>query len=73
MIVKFTVVWPLGTKSDFGTTADGSLLARVTGIPFLPAGLLMVTVPVDVVPPGTEVGFKLIPTKLGGLMVSEAT
>jgi hypothetical protein len=73
LTLKFVDVWPCGTETEVGTFAVGSLLASDTNIPLVPAGLLIVTVPVDVVPPGTVVGSKLIPIRLGGLMVKVAT
>lgn len=58
VIEKVVLVAPLGMVTDEATEAVGSSDARATGRPDFGAGLLMVTVPVDVVPPITEVGFR---------------
>jgi len=52
VIINEAVVAPAGTVTDAGTTADGSLLVRLTSDPLAGAAVLMVTTPVDVNPHG---------------------
>ena len=58
-MVKFTLVAPAGTVTRAGTTAEPLLLERDTTNPLEGAGLVRVTVPVELFPPKTEVGFRL--------------
>jgi hypothetical protein len=56
--VKFAVVAPAKTVTLAGTVAAAvMLLVRLTVIPAAGAAELMVTVPVELVPPVTAVGF----------------
>ncbi len=48
------------------------LLVSATVWPPAPAGPLRFTVPIDVFPPATDVGFRLIETSLAGVIVNEA-
>ncbi len=57
--VKVAVVAPAATVTLAGTVADALLLDKLTTAPPVGAALLSVTVPVEVPPPVTEVGFKL--------------
>jgi len=60
--VKVAVVAPAGTVTDAGTWAVAVLeLVSVTNAPPAGAAAVNVTVPVDEVPPTTEVGFTLTP------------
>ncbi len=70
--IKLAVVCPEGTVTELGTWAAALPLERLTLVPLGAAGLLSVTVPVEDVPPGTDVGFKLTETSTGGLIVSVA-
>jgi len=54
--VNVPVVLPAATVTVAGTAAAALLLERLTTVPPEPAGPARVTVPVDVLPPGTEVG-----------------
>jgi hypothetical protein len=58
--VKVVVVAPAATVTPAGTSATAVLLLdRVTTAPPAGAGLLSVTVPVEEVPPRTEVGLRI--------------
>ena len=57
--VKLTVVDPAGTVTVNGTVAAELLLDRDTTAPPVGAGAASVTVPVDVTPPVTLVGFNV--------------
>ncbi len=57
--VKVAVVAPTATVTLAGTVAAALLLDSVTTAPPVGAALLKVTVPVDEVPPVTEVGFSV--------------
>ena len=57
--VKVAVVAPAATVTLTGTVAAALLLDRVTASPPVGAALPKVTVPVDEVPPVTEVGFSV--------------
>ena len=54
---KLALVWPAGTTTEPGTVAAAALLDRNTPKPPGGAAMLSVTVPVEEVPPVTEVGF----------------
>lgn len=69
---KLTEVAPEGTVTDAGTEAAGELHSSAMGRPPLGAAELIVTVPVDVLPPKTAVGFNATETSEGGLTVSVA-
>ena len=66
------LVAPLGTVTVAGTTALELPEMRFTMIPPLGAGPLRVNVPVDEVPPMTEVGATERPAGTGGVIVSVA-
>ena len=71
--VKLALVDPAGTVTEAGTVAAAvSLLVRLTGIPPAGAGPVSVTVPVELVPPCTDAGLRLIELKAGGVTVSTA-
>lgn len=70
--VKVAVVAPEATVTVEGTVADELLEDRLTAKPLDGAGPLIVTVPVDVPPPVTDVGLRLMPVRAGGVMVSLA-
>lgn len=57
--VNVAVDEPAGTVTEAGTVAAVLLLVRATAVPPVPAGPESVTVPVDVEPPTTVVGFKV--------------
>lgn len=57
--VKFALVDPLGTVTPLGTLALELLLLRFTTVPPEGAAALSVTVPVELLPPVTLLGFKL--------------
>jgi hypothetical protein len=60
--VKVAVVAPAATVTDAGTWAAAVLLeVRLTTAPPVGAALLSVTVPVEEVPPATDVGLTLTP------------
>jgi len=67
-----TDVVPAGTVTELGTVVLGSLEVKETDRP--PAGALplRVTVPVELEPPVTVVGFKVSPVKLGAFTVKVA-
>lgn len=70
VIVKVAEVCPESTVTDAGTVALALFEAKVITQPLGPAGLLMVTVPVEDVPPDTVLGATVKAIKPVGLMVS---
>ena len=76
LTVKVALVWPAATVTLEGTVAtDVLLLVRVTVAPPEGAAALRVTVPVELLPPLTLVGFKVSEESVtleGGVIVSEA-
>ena len=73
LTLKTAVVALAATVTLAGTVAaDALLLLRVTTAPPDGAGALSVTVPVDEVPPCTDVGFRLTLLNPGGVTVSTA-
>jgi len=71
--LKVAEVTPAGTVSVEGTVAtDVLLLARMTTAPPVGAGLFRLTVPVDVVPPTTLIGFSTREETANGTMVKVA-
>ena len=56
VVVKVAVVWPAVTVTLAGTDAAGFVLERVTTAPPAGAAAFNVTVPVEAVPPVTDVG-----------------
>jgi hypothetical protein len=71
--VKVALVLPEGTVTEAGTVAAAVLLlVRPTAIPPVGAGPLKLTVPVELVPPVTDVGFRLTELRAGGRTVSPA-
>jgi hypothetical protein len=70
--VNVALVLAAGTITDDGTVAAALFLLNATEEPPLGAGPVSVTVPVELVPPGTVVGFKLSVFRAGGLTVSVA-
>ena len=70
VIVRVATVLPAGTVTLAGTVATAvELLVRVTTAPPDGAGPVKVTVPVDEVPPFTEVGFKLSEVSVAAVTV----
>jgi hypothetical protein len=69
LIWKVAETEPPLTTTLAGTTAAALSLARVTVAPPCAAGLLRVTVPVELVPLTTLVGFTVIDEIEGGVMV----
>jgi hypothetical protein len=70
--VNVPVVAPAATVIVAGTVAAEVLLdCRLTVRPPDGAGLLIVTVPVDFVPPGTEVGLSVRPVAVGAVIVKD--
>ena len=65
-------VVPAATVTFAGTVAAALPDVSVTTDPEDPAGPFRVTVPVDVFPPTTEVGFKVRPERVAALIVSVA-
>lgn len=61
--MKVAVVWPAGMVTEAGTWAAALSEESVTSAPPVGAGPLIVTVPVDGVPPITEVGLRLTELK----------
>ena len=73
LTVKVTVVCPAGTSTLEGTVATILLLLDSdTDVPPDGAGPLRLTVPVEVVPSLTEVGFNVIDASCGARTVSVA-
>jgi len=72
VIVKDAVVCSAGTITDWGRVARPLLLESVTEMPLGPDGPLSVTVPVEELPPITDVGFRLTEINVAGVMVSVA-
>jgi hypothetical protein len=71
--VKVALVDPGGTVRLEGTVArDVLLLDRVTAAPAAGAGPLRVTIPVEGIPPLTDVGLRTREDRLGVLTVKEA-
>ncbi len=67
------LVAPAAMLNDAGTVAAAVLLEwRVTGYPPVGAALEIVTVPVEAVPPTTDVGFKVKVVIVGAVTVSVA-
>ncbi len=67
LTVKVADVAPLAMDTLEGTVASAMSERRATVIPPLAAGLLMVTVPVELVPPTTDVGETARPVIVGAL------
>ena len=65
-------VVPAGTVTDVGTVAFGLLDCNETTAPEPPGALARVTVPVDDVPPGTDVGLSVRLRSPDGVIVSSA-
>jgi hypothetical protein len=57
--VKFALVDPAATVTLLGTLAAELLLLKLTTVPPEGAAALIVTVPVELLPPVTLVGFKV--------------
>lgn len=70
LTVNVAVVAPDATVTVAGTVPFAELDARLMTEPPVGAGPLMVTVPVDALPPITVVGDKLSPMSVGGLIVN---
>ena len=68
--VKLAELAPAGTRTLAGTFAmEGLLLVRLTATPPIGAGPLRVTVPVEELPPLTDVGDKASVERFGGFTV----
>jgi len=63
---------PAGTVTEAGTDAAALFEARATVVPPVGAAVFIVMVAVEVEPPTTEVGFKVKPVTLRGVIVSVA-
>lgn len=72
LTVNAAEVAPPATVTVPGTDAEVEELERDTGRPAVGAGPDTVTVPVEVVPAGTEVGFRTRDTRAGAVTVSVA-
>lgn len=70
--VKLAVFDPAATVTFAGTVAAALLLERLTTTPPVGAVLRIVTVPVEVLPPTTDVGRSVRPVTGGALMVNVA-
>ena len=70
--VKVADVVPAATVTFACNVAEALLELRVTTAPEGPAGPLSVTVPVEVLPPTTDVGFSDRPDRVAALIVSVA-
>jgi hypothetical protein len=71
VIVKLALVDPAGIVTLAGTCATGTLLlCRVTTAPPAGAAPFKVTVPVELFPPTTDVGFLAMEERVGALTVS---
>jgi hypothetical protein len=64
--VNVRLVLPAGTVTDAGTDTAALSSVRLTARPPVGAALLIVTVPVEDVPPVTLAGFRLTPINVGG-------
>lgn len=69
LTLKVAVRLPVATVTLAGTCAAELLSERVTTIPGAGAGPFNVTVPVDELPPTTEVGLKPTELSIGGTIV----
>jgi len=67
--VKVAVPWPAATVTEPGTEATALLLDKDTTIPPGPATPFRVTVPVELIPPGTCEGLTLIWPSEAGVIV----
>ena len=72
VMVKVAVVAPAATVTLAGTDAAALLLDNVTLRPPVGAALPSVTVPVEEVPPVTDVGFTVTDETTGGFTVNTA-
>lgn len=73
LTVNVAVAEPAVTVTLAGTVATAELLLdSVTLAPPAGAGPLRVTVPVEVLPPGTDVGFKVTELSVGMVTVRDA-
>lgn len=72
LATKLPVWFPADINTVAGTMTDLSELVSLTVTPPLGAGPLSPTVPAEELPPETELGFTVIPTRLGGVTVSIA-
>ncbi|HWD38581.1 MAG TPA: hypothetical protein VG944_07010 [Fimbriimonas sp.] len=72
LTVNVAVEAPAATVTEAGTVADPELLLRLTTMPPVGAAELIVTVPVEVDPPTTDVGETVTPVTAGGVIVSVA-
>lgn len=67
LTVNVPLVWPAGMVMEAGTVAAELPEDRETSTPVVPAGLPSVTVPVEVAPPVTAVGFSVIAEIVPGI------
>jgi len=72
LTVNVVEVLPAGTTTGDDTWAAAALVERVTEAPPAGAAPFSVTVPVELLPPITEVGFSVTLDSAGGLMVRVA-
>ena len=72
VMVKVADVAPAATLTLAGTVAEVLLLERLTLRPPVGAALPRVTVPVDELPPATDVGFTATDETTGGFTVNAA-
>ena len=69
MAVNVADVWPPGITTLEGTVAKPLELPRLTSNPLAPQGPVKFTVPVELLPPTTELGFKVTEAIVAGLTV----
>ena len=64
--------WPADTETEAGTVAAALFDVSMTASPPVGAAPVSLTVPVELVPPVTDVGLRVNEESCGGFTVSEA-